>query len=390
MRKWLIGLALLNVGLIVALIATEFVLNKFSPHYRAIHKDVFDGKYGLSRVKDIAERKWKLNHNMFVKMNSHGFRDKERTYGKKEGVFRILVLGDSMTEALQVPPKQSYPHILETSLNSENGQKFEVINLAVPGFNTAYEYLMFNYLGLKYQPDLVILPFFIGDDVRDNSSVIEKALVDSDDEEINNNLISILGNGKVDGKALKIGVNGSGREETKRDKGGLPHIIKRASVSLFPNIYYSLVDCVKDKPGITAYHQVYAEEYSPRWQNDWNVTKSLISGLANELRMSDTEFLVVVIPNEFEFRPDKWNKVLHKNPKMKTVNFDVKKPERILKEFLETNNIDYLLLRPKFEEYSGKTGKDLYLYDGLHWNSDGHALVAQLIYRKLRDYELTP
>ena len=170
----------------------------------------------------------------------------------------------------------------------------------------------------------------------------------------------------------------------------MPHIIKRASVSLFPNIYYSLVDCVKDKPGITAYHQVYAEEYSPRWQNDWNVTKSLISGLANELRMSDTEFLVVVIPNEFEFRPDKWNKVLHKNPKMKTVNFDVKKPERILKEFLETNNIDYLLLRPKFEEYSGKTGKDLYLYDGLHWNSDGHALVAQLIYRKLRDYELTP
>lgn len=69
-----------------------------------------------------------------------------------------------------------------------------------------------------------------------------------------------------------------------------------------------------------------------------------------------------------------------------------KKPEHILSKFLDVNGIDYLLLRPEFEKYTKETGKDLhfhYKYEH-HWNSDGHALAAQLIYRKLKDDRLIP
>ena len=67
--------------------------------------------------------------------------------------------------------------------------------------------------------------------------------------------------------------------------------------------------------------------------------------------------------------------------------FDVKKPERILSKFLKANNIDYLLLRPEFENYFNNTGKDLY---ECHFNTNGHALVAELIYKKLKENHIVP
>src|ERR1700683_3687347 len=39
----------------------------------------------------------------YVSINSHGFRDYERSYEKPPNTVRIAVLGNSWTEALQVP-----------------------------------------------------------------------------------------------------------------------------------------------------------------------------------------------------------------------------------------------------------------------------------------------
>ena len=45
--------------------------------------------------------------------NAHGFRDYERTYQKPEDTFRILILGDSYTEALQVSLEKTFSAFLE-------------------------------------------------------------------------------------------------------------------------------------------------------------------------------------------------------------------------------------------------------------------------------------
>jgi hypothetical protein len=387
MRRWLIGLALLGSVLVVTLFALEFAMSKFAPHSRTLHK-----------------------------MNSHGFRDKERTYEKKEGVYRILVLGDSMTKGLQVPIERNYTNILETMLNSETegGNRVEVINLGVAKFNTAKEYLIFRSYGIKYQPDLVILAFFNGDDMLENSLVLKKALAGGEGGEISSKLkhVSMLSNGKVGEGGFEIGVYDSVNGGAKRDRNRVSQFIKRTSAGLLPNIYYSSVGWLKYTPLVADFflkpggvksrpkrrgdpisYGVYAKEYSPKWQNEWDVTKSLILRLADELRVSGTGFLVVIVPAEFEFRADKWDKVLHKNSRMRSIDFDVRKPERILTGFLEANGIDYLLLRPEFEEYVRETGKDLHFnQEGeIHWNSNGHAIAAQLIYGKLKeDYRLIP
>src|SRR5262245_10317428 len=67
--------------------------------------------------------------------NSHGFRDYERTCEKPPNTFRILVLGDSYTEALQVALQDSFAGRLEKKLNENStSTRFEVLNMGQSGF----------------------------------------------------------------------------------------------------------------------------------------------------------------------------------------------------------------------------------------------------------------
>lgn len=80
---------------------------------------------------------------------------------KKEGVFRIITLGDSFTYGSYVNTKDNWTEVLEDSLNSKKKcpqiRKFEVINLGVGGYDAAYEVERYKLRGTKYQPDLIIM-----------------------------------------------------------------------------------------------------------------------------------------------------------------------------------------------------------------------------------------
>jgi len=108
-------------------------------------------------------------------INSHGFRDYERSYAKPGGTFRILVLGDSYVEALQVALENSFPALLEKKLNENSTSvKFEVLNLGQSGFGTADEYMRYLNFGVRYHPDLVVLAFLTGNDFRNNSKILNR------------------------------------------------------------------------------------------------------------------------------------------------------------------------------------------------------------------------
>ncbi len=63
------------------------------------------------------------------RINSKGLRDNETTYDKPEGVFRIVVIGDSNTFGVGVPIEKHFTRLLEGYFRD-----LEVINLGVGGF----------------------------------------------------------------------------------------------------------------------------------------------------------------------------------------------------------------------------------------------------------------
>jgi len=96
--------------------------------------------------------------------NSHGFRGAEFPLKPAPGTIRILMLGDSFTVGQGVEDDETYPACVEAILNEEAGPtRYEVINAGVSGTNTADHLERLNSNGLKFEPDLVTVQFYVND-----------------------------------------------------------------------------------------------------------------------------------------------------------------------------------------------------------------------------------
>lgn len=98
--------------------------------------------------------------------NPQGWRDLPRSFGKPDGVFRVLVLGDSNIFGYLVPADQTITRRLEDKLKAM-GIRAEVINMAYSGWGTDQEVEALRQEGLRYRPDVVVL-HMTGNDLMDN------------------------------------------------------------------------------------------------------------------------------------------------------------------------------------------------------------------------------
>lgn len=119
------------------------------------------GFYELSVGKtEIIKESW-MEKEVINTHNLDGLNeDQEYKIQKDKGVFRIITLGDSFTYGYKVNTKDNWTEMLEEKLNEnkicKNIDKFEVINLGVPGYDIQYEVERYKTKGKKYNPDLII------------------------------------------------------------------------------------------------------------------------------------------------------------------------------------------------------------------------------------------
>jgi len=104
-----------------------------------------------------------FTHFFTVTTNSFGLRDREFPMVPKPGIFRILCLGDSLTFGNGVKTQDTYPKQLESMLNVDGEQKYDVINTGVPGFDTWQEVTYLREYGWRFKPSLVIIGFYSND-----------------------------------------------------------------------------------------------------------------------------------------------------------------------------------------------------------------------------------
>jgi len=102
--------------------------------------------------------------SLTYRVNSLGFRGEETVRKKPAGTFRVVGLGDSFTFGTGVRRQDTYLSVLERQLREgDSNGSYEVLNLGVMGYNTPDELQMLRHRGLAYQPDLVVLGFFLND-----------------------------------------------------------------------------------------------------------------------------------------------------------------------------------------------------------------------------------
>ncbi len=101
-----------------------------------------------------------------VQINSQGLRDREYTFDKPRGTYRIMLLGDSTTFGWGVAEGDTSAKVLERQLNSMHipgYDRFEVMNTGVGNYDTVQEVTYYKTQGRQFHPDLVVLMYFIND-----------------------------------------------------------------------------------------------------------------------------------------------------------------------------------------------------------------------------------
>ncbi len=99
-----------------------------------------------------------------VRINSHGMRSPERPAAKPAGVRRVFVLGDSVAFGHGVTQDAAFPALLETMLSeAATSGRVEVINAAVPGYNSVQQAIVLREKGPAWQPDAVLVAAVVND-----------------------------------------------------------------------------------------------------------------------------------------------------------------------------------------------------------------------------------
>src|SRR5262249_45412558 len=110
-KSRLLALLLGGFGLGIAALVLELAVRIFVPV-----SDFFcetDPVLGVKLIPNKHGRSVKPGlFDVPIEINSHGFRDREHSYDKPADIKRILILGDSYVEALQIPLDRSVTVLL--------------------------------------------------------------------------------------------------------------------------------------------------------------------------------------------------------------------------------------------------------------------------------------
>lgn len=114
--------------------------------------------------------------------NSQGLRNPEIPFEKPKGAYRIQCYGDSITYGYGVDYEFTYEYQLQSMLREEySRQDIDVMNFGCPGYTAFQGWYLFNRLGIKYDPNLIILGFTYADpsteEKRDSERITSNPMV---------------------------------------------------------------------------------------------------------------------------------------------------------------------------------------------------------------------
>ena len=375
-------------AVVAALLIAEVGLRLIGFRYLILYREDADVGYSL---RPGAEGWWREEGEAYIRINSDGLRDREHTKEKPPGTLRVAVLGDSYAEALQVPAESAFWSVAERRLQdcaALGGRKAEFINFGVSGFSTARELMTLRTRVWQYSPDVVLLLFTTGNDVRDNSKVLARkyagqplhyfvykdgALVMDDSlVRARNESLRFRFQESFAGRALDwlrnhlrvFGLFDKARVafQTNGLKGGA----RRAAVGF--------------EPGID--EGIYFEPTDPAWVEAWRVTEGLLLLFRDEVRAHGARLLVVTGSNGIQVHPDP--SVRERFARELKAEEDLLYPERRISALGEREGIEVMNLAPALREYAERNRAFVHGTDGHgHWNALGHKLVGGLIARRL-------
>lgn len=164
LRKIVFRLVGVIAGVGASLLIGEVVVRVF--HLAPVFDGVYQEKFQLSENLVLQYELRPGSRDGDVVISSAGLRDREFAAPKPRDVYRIVVIGDSVTFGFRLDQQQAFPKRVEALLNRHSppgSPTYEVLNLGVNGYNTTQVVEALRVRGLCFEPDLIIYAYVLND-----------------------------------------------------------------------------------------------------------------------------------------------------------------------------------------------------------------------------------
>ncbi len=286
-----------------------------------------------------------------LRANSLGFADTEFQREKRPGVPRVAVLGDSFSVNVRVPYEENYLTRLETLLSG-----VEVYNFGVSGTGPREYHTLLSTLVWYYEPDLIVVPIFIGNDITEWIPTPELSKFHPD--------------------ALYVEALGRRLYRLAREQWRLAD--SPAAGTVWDNVppVFSEQTYLEISAGRLV---VCRKQETATDRRRWELTFTYLRRLLADCRSRQVPVAVLLLPDEFQVNPDLRRRGLaHRGWTADDV--DLLMPQRRLREFCAAEQVPCLDLYPALAEARGAA----YIPNDSHWNVTGNRLAAGTVAAWLR------
>jgi hypothetical protein len=374
MRRLAANLLLVFVAIVAAASLVEAGLRLAGLSYPRFYQP--DPVRGASH-RPGAEGWYRREGEAWISISSAGLRDREHERAKPVDSFRIAFLGDSYTEALQVALDDTYWAVTERELNgcaALRGRRVEALNFGVSGYGTDQALQTLRSVVWDYEPDLVVLGFLTGNDVRNNLRELQRTVLKP---------YFVLQDGRLvlDDSFLRSPEWARTQGVWWRAKDLVARHLRLVQFALEFQAIRGRGGESTGRPGSD--DPVYEDRPDRDWQLAWEITERLIATMRDEVEAHGARFQLLVLTNAEQVHPDLG--VRAEKARQLGVE-DLLYPDRRVAQFARRQGIEVLTLVEAFQSEAIDRGICLHGFEnavpcGGHWNAAGHRLAGELLGR---------
>ncbi|MCK9996106.1 MAG: SGNH/GDSL hydrolase family protein [Candidatus Krumholzibacteria bacterium] len=312
----------------------------------------------MYRLRPSAPGRYPEDHDDHV--NEYGFRDRNYPLTKPTGSYRVLGLGDSFVYGA-VSTRDNFLRVAERTLDDGT----DILLMGVPGWSTENELGVLEDFGLGLEPDLVIVNFFVGNDVTGipvRGRVIRGNIYPTTSPLPVRNLLrksqlfvmfeSLVLRGMM--KQLKDDETQAHTGETESDQ------VSELYLKIVPH----------NLP-------VFSREPDKRTAALWVEAESYLNRIDEVCRAVRVPWMLVVIPDEMQVDPVVRSQVLE-GLGLSWENYDFDAPQRRLNDWARKHDIPVLDLLPVMRAEHDPAAR-LYVPNDTHWNKRGNFVAGQAV-----------
>ena len=378
MRKWLGITASVLFGIVAALLIAEVgvrIVNRRFPYFYC-----FDPVRGWGLRPNVYGY-YRQEGASFVSINSGGFRGPEISKAKPPGTIRIAVIGDSYTQAIQVPYDDTFTAVAGRALADcplVKGRRVEALDFGVDGYGTAQEMLTLERQVWDYSPDIVVIAIFLGNDIRNNSVQLEGDQCRPFYVYQNDKLV--LAGPFTDSPSFRLWC----MTRFEYRSGGLLSLCRNAFAIILSRNQQPTPQYPEER---AINYNIYKPPADQAWRDAWRVTEGLLVQTAAEVKARHAAFLAVTLDTGIQVWPDP---AVRENFQRHLGVADLFYPDRRIAALGGRAGFAVLTLAQPLQQYAEAHHAYLHgFFNGPkgfgHWNAEGHREAGLLIAKKLCD-----